>query len=322
MMKTFSQPTLYRLTLLWAFAESGLGGVLHGLKIPVTGFVLGAFSVVIISLMASFASQPYRDILKATLLVLAIKFAVSPHSPVPAYVAVLFQGVAGACMFQLFKFRMATVLIFSVLVLVESALQKPLVATLIFGNELWQAIDALANQLLVFFGANETLHFSATFLWVYAGVYACWGVLVGIWTYHLPRQLSELSMEQNNNVLAMRVLPRRKNKWMYSALALTILAAVLVYVLKLPAPLLYLGRTAALLLLMYGVLGPLVRWWMKKNSRNKQTVIAEFELELPRLSAYANQAWSLAAAEHKGLYRCPAFVRYLLYLTLTTDEQR
>jgi predicted secreted protein len=320
-MKTFSQPGLYRLTLLWAFAESGLGGVLHGLKIPVTGFVLGAFSVVIISLMARFSSHPYREIMKATALVLAIKFAASPHSPAPAYVAVLFQGFLGACIFQLFRFRLTTVVVFSVLVLVESAVQKPLVATLIFGKELWQAIDALANQVLGFFGAGEVSDFSLAFLLVYCTVYAGWGLMVGVWAYRLPLQLERVKIERNNVALSEVEHAPKKKKWIYWIIAITVIVALMFYIIDMPAPLLYVGRTAALLFLTYGVLGPLVRWLLKKTAGHQQLAINDFAVQLPRLSLYARQAWAFASRERSRLYQVSAFVRYLVYLTLTADEQ-
>ncbi len=89
-----------RLTALWAFNESGLGGLMFALKIPLTGFFVGGFAVLLIGLIAWYAQRDYRQVLKATVLVLIIKATVSPHAPLPAYLAVAFQGVAGALIYR------------------------------------------------------------------------------------------------------------------------------------------------------------------------------------------------------------------------------
>ena len=39
--------TIFRLTMLWAFAEGGLGGIMHLLHIPMTGFIVGGISIII-----------------------------------------------------------------------------------------------------------------------------------------------------------------------------------------------------------------------------------------------------------------------------------
>src|SRR4051812_9858770 len=89
-----------RLTALWALSESGLGGIMHAMKIPLTGFFVGGFAVIIIALIAHFSDKSLRAILQSTLLVILVKAAVSPQSPFMAYIAVAFQGVAGALIFS------------------------------------------------------------------------------------------------------------------------------------------------------------------------------------------------------------------------------
>ena len=86
---------IQRLTALWAFAESGLGGVLHAFQIPFTGLVIGGFAVIIITLIAKFSDHHYQQILKSFLIVLIVKAMVSPHTPVPAYLAISFQAIMG-----------------------------------------------------------------------------------------------------------------------------------------------------------------------------------------------------------------------------------
>lgn len=57
---------IQRLTALWAFSESGLGGVVHALKIPFTGIMLGGFAVIIITLIAYFSEKSTSIFYKAS----------------------------------------------------------------------------------------------------------------------------------------------------------------------------------------------------------------------------------------------------------------
>ncbi|MCK5088079.1 MAG: hypothetical protein KAQ90_11190, partial [Melioribacteraceae bacterium] len=66
-----------RLTALWAFSEAALGGILHALKIPLTGLFVGGAAVIFISLIAYYSEKKHA-ILRATLLVVIVKFVVAP----------------------------------------------------------------------------------------------------------------------------------------------------------------------------------------------------------------------------------------------------
>ncbi|MDX5320402.1 MAG: hypothetical protein LPK45_04875, partial [Bacteroidota bacterium] len=77
-----------RLIALWGLAESGLGGYMHAMKIPFTGIFVGGSAVIILSLLASLSEKRFQTLLRATLVVLLIKFTVSPHTSPFAYIAV------------------------------------------------------------------------------------------------------------------------------------------------------------------------------------------------------------------------------------------
>src|SRR5882762_4225935 len=91
---------IQRLTALWAFSESGLGGIMHALQIPFTGLVVGGMSVIMISFIAEISGHQYKEILKSALIVLIIKAMVSPYTPFPAYIAVSFQALSGYILFS------------------------------------------------------------------------------------------------------------------------------------------------------------------------------------------------------------------------------
>jgi hypothetical protein len=321
-----SPQAIYKLTLLWAFAESGLGGLLHGFKLPVTGFVLGAFSVIIISLIAYFSRTPYRDILQATLVVLAIKFAVSPHSPLPAYVAVLFQGFLGACLFQFVGHRLVTVLFFSILVLFESAIQKPLVATLLFGTELWTAIDALLKQLLSFVGIKEVNHASWLFLVTYSSLYILWGAFIGMWAYRLPRHLQSLHVDREilkqSIIGSINVSKKSKIRWLFFAMLSLIVVSLFLYLIQSVNPWWYLFRTSIIIFGVYVFLMPSIRWLLQRFSATQKSFIEDYLKQLPQLKLTVQQASALSSVERNYWKRITSFVLYLLFLNSIEDEEQ
>ena len=50
----------FQLTALWAFVEVTLGGMLHALRVPLTGVVVGGTAVAIISIMGQNAQNPWK----------------------------------------------------------------------------------------------------------------------------------------------------------------------------------------------------------------------------------------------------------------------
>jgi hypothetical protein len=87
-MKLFNSGIIIRITALWAFSEAFLGGILHGFKIPFAGLALSLVAAICMSLLAVHDNKR-GVILKATLVVIAVKFILSPHTPPMAYVAVM-----------------------------------------------------------------------------------------------------------------------------------------------------------------------------------------------------------------------------------------
>ena len=120
---------------------------MHALHLPFRGFLVGAFAVVIISLISFYSQGNANDILRATFFVILIKAGVSPHTPPPAYIAVAFQGLTGTLFFRILNYSVACIF-FAVLAMIESALQKLIIATIIFGNSLWEAVDSLIKGIV------------------------------------------------------------------------------------------------------------------------------------------------------------------------------
>lgn len=181
-----------RLTALWALGEAGLGWFLHALKVPFAGTLIAASAVMIICLIAHYAEKRSLAILKALTIVLVIKAAVSPYSPLTAYFAVCFQAFAGAALFTLVpRFRVAALLL-GILSLTECAVQRLLFLTILYGNSLWDSIDVFVRYVgsQIGFGAiGGGPGPSAWIITLYLLVYAAAGVAAGLLGGALPRTI-------------------------------------------------------------------------------------------------------------------------------------
>ena len=169
-----------KLTALWALNESGLGGFLHVFNTPFTGLIVGGIAILLISLIAYYAEHKIQAILKALIIVLIIKMAVSPYSPFGAYVAVSFQALFGALLFSKFSWKGATLIVLGVVTFLESAIQKLFILTIVYGEGLWEAINLYG--IWVQGKMNFVSETSATSVLVtlYLFIYGICGILAGV----------------------------------------------------------------------------------------------------------------------------------------------
>ncbi len=181
-----------RLTALWALNEAGLGGLIHALRVPFTGIVVGSMAVVLITLIAFFAERRASAILRATVIVLLVKAAASPHTPLPAYMAVGFQGMVGALLFGVVPSVRLGALLLGLLALWQGAVQKLLVMTILYGKPLWEAVDSIGQWILDKMG-HEPGVWSPTglFLVFYLGYYTIAGMLIGWLAGAIPGEIAE-----------------------------------------------------------------------------------------------------------------------------------
>ncbi len=180
-----------RITALWAFSEAFLGGILHAFQFPFTGLFLSAFAAIC---MSAIAIKDYKRgrLLKATLLVLIVKAMLSPHTPVTAYFAVGLQGLFAEIIFSVgITYRIASFLL-AIFTLMQSAFQKLIILTVLFGMEFWKAIDEFLNSVLTIFGV---VNYSQSLVMIYLGIYLLMGILTGIFAARLPDLLSTVPQE-------------------------------------------------------------------------------------------------------------------------------
>ena len=332
---------LIRLTALWALTEAGLGGLMHLFRSPFTGIFVGGSAVLLIALIGGVARRPGIAIPKALILVLIIKLTVSPHSPLPAYVAVSFQGLVGALLFSwMSSFRLAAFLL-GVLALVESALQKLLTLTLFFGMSVWEALDSFIDHTLKKFGLITQGAETQGSLWivgVYVGVYLVAGMVVGWLAGRLPKELNaaqeRLTLPNMGDVDPAAEGARRRRSWWQSrpvqwlaGIALLV-GAVYFWVpgaKEVVSPLWLLVRVAVLLVCWFLIIAPLLmkllqRYLRRKAGEHREDVDAALAL-LPAFRKLVRSAWR----ETKGLNgigRVKEFaIRSITYALLYTGEK-
>ncbi len=321
--------TITKLTALWALSESGLGGVMHALKIPFTGFFLGGFAIVMITLIAFESNKPFKAILQATLLVILVKAAASPHSPPMAYIAVGFQGLIGALLFKVIPFFRLAACLFGMIALLESAAQKFLFATLIFGKSIWEALDAFVAGILKDLSIFNDFSFSFWLIAVYTGVYVIWGFVLGWWASGLPKVVHEQSVHlllpYNELTLSKYDDITTPQKRLYSKLiaaVFVLVCIVTVFALQGSTSKIWfvLGRTIAALLTLFYIVNPLVKKWMtiwlNKQRNHKATELTSILDGIPEIRTHISPALQLARKQHKGLAVYKAFVVNFIVFSL------
>jgi hypothetical protein len=326
-MRTEFNPTqkalaIQRLTALWAFAESGLGGMLHGFHIPVTGLVLGSISVVCISMIASFSGSKTVNILKSLLIVLIVKAVVSPQTPFPAYIAVGFQGLLGFCLFSVARLNFISILLVAVLSMLESALQKILLVTIFFGKSLWTGVDEVVEFIARPLGW-QTGSASLLIISCYLFVYLAGGILTTIVAYKLVKQSfvvdGQLVYEGMNSEKS-KPGKRKTKKWVLIVIGLLILLFSGLYSgrgVDIIRPLVW---TIAVITGWYFIIVPQVTGVLQKilmRSGNKyQAEALEIISFFPFIKQIAGRAWRETAGKTPGT-RIPAFVILLVTLLLS-----
>ncbi len=195
-------------------SEAAFGGVLHALHIPLTGLFIGSSAVIFISLIGYY-SENKKDIAKSVLIVLLVKAGVSPYTPPAAYFAVSLQGLIGTILFFSKRFYNVSAVIFGILVLSLSSIQKVIVMTLVYGKNLWDSIDQFGTFVtaqLPFLGKIERVSF--LIIGVYSGVHLFAGLFFGVIASRLPRWIERYDTEIDlvNIGTESLKLPERKKR--------------------------------------------------------------------------------------------------------------
>ena len=295
-----------RLTALWALNESGLGGFLHVFNTPFTGLIVGGIAILLISLIAYYAENKWQAILKALVIVLIIKMAVSPYSPFGAYVAVSFQAVFGAFLFSKFSWKGATIIVLGMVTFLESAIQKLLILTIVYGTELWEAINLYGlwvQKKLNFISETSTTSFLVT---LYLLVYGICGILAGIFIKNIINIIAnkkeadfyleyETSKSKNQK---KKVSIKTKVIWVWLITVAVIVLAFSFFGGNLfgwQKAIYILLRSFLILMLWYLLIGPFLlkmirKYLNKKESQYKEDITNAMDL-FPYFKRILSQTW-------------------------------
>jgi nucleoside-triphosphatase THEP1 len=308
----------YRFIALWVLNEVMFGGIIHGLKIPVSGLVVGSCAIVCICLIAWYVPKK-GAIIKATIIVAIFKMALSPQAPPPAYIAVFFQGLMGELLFWNRRFFKLSCLLLAVFALVESGLQRILVLTIVYGNDLWKVINDSINGLT---RQKTTVNYSLLIGSGYVLLHFIAGLLVGWWASVLPSKIAKWGKEEknkivlSNEVVANISMPSKRRKRLKKGLLVVWIILVLLYIqsyFKIGDPLLpshislqILLRSLIIVLSWLFIIGPLLKqllhyWLQKKKSKSQQDVQQVLQL-LPATQQLITASWKHSSGQ-KGWKR-------------------
>lgn len=321
-----SQQLITKLTAIWAISESGLGGIFHALKLPFSGIFLGGFAVIIITFIAQNSSKKFFHIAQATFIVILIKAIASPHSPITAYIAVLFQGILGAALFALFKPKLLITILFGILALMESAVQKLLVLTLIFGENIWDAFQKF------FKGVASQLHFASlelipeVIISTYLILYFLGGILAGWFAMKIPKMIQLEAAEIQNLDLTLiqetekDLKKKRKKKWLGFLFILIFILSVFILSGSSEQALYTVFRTLAALFILLFIINPLFRYfinrWKNKQTENKSTQFKAVLNFLPEFKNNAKIAEQIAAKERSIFQKAKKFLTVWMAISL------
>ena len=319
-----------KLTALWGVSESGLGGFLHALKIPFSGLLLGSFAVIIVTFIALNSTKRFKTILQATLLVILIKAIASPHSPVTAYVAVLFQGFVGAVIYQIVGVNKFSAVIFGVIALLESALQKLLMMVLVFGNNIWEAFQEFFVGIAKQFHLKSLEEIPVLLVGLYVFIYFIVGLFAGLIALKLPGILQseyhkiDLKNLPNPEEFTLSKKQKNKTRWITFSIILLFIVSVFIFSGSLNKALYSILRTFAALGILYFVVAPLFQYflnkWKSKNNSSTNKPLNEVLEFLPQYRNHAKIAFKLAEGETSNFRKLRQFIIVWMSLSLYYEE--
>ena len=332
-----------RLTALWALSEAAFGGVLHAFQMPFTGLFINAASVVFIVLIGYYGNNK-NALLKTTIVVLIVKATVSPHTPINAYFAVTIQGLLGWILFRAHKYLTISAVTLGLITMLQSAIQRIIILTIIFGKNLWESIDIFGNYVIsqISFAGFDDSHLNISY-WLIGGyilIHLIAGILVGIFSAKIPgwveermKSNQELSLTINEQLLVKSKSRKKRRKWFIKPSGIiVILLAISIIVLTYVFPqfedsqgkmaIVMIVRSMIIMFLWYTIAGPLLRkvyyrYLSKKKSKYSAEVDQSIRI-MPLLKTMVVFSWT-ASKNYPGLSKFKHFITILIVSLFTVE---
>jgi hypothetical protein len=327
---------IQRLTAFWAFSEAGLGGVLHITKLPFKGIFIAGAATLFISLIAKFSKERGR-IIKSSVLVIVVKFLVSPHTPITAAIAVFAQGLFGEIFF--FSKRLNRVLIpaYAMFIQFITAVQKILIITILFGQKIWMAVDNFTNSILNQFMKVERIEFSSLIIIAYIVIHVLVGLFLGFFILRLSNRLEATDLSTYPKPISDSVteefsvkISKHKKHWFQkpSGIAVMIFLLVLLAVSfflpewaesNITDIILMIVRAIIIIALWYYLISPILRKIISKIvSEQKMKHFKDIDHILqffPLMKQIVILSWNNSKG-HKGIKRVENFLFNIIQYTL------
>ncbi len=335
--KRINENAVVRLTALWAFSESALGGFLHMFKIPFTGAIINSVSAILIIMIASFSVKK-GTILKATLLVMAVKAAAAPYTPVNAFVSVLFQGFIGELLLTSHRFLSLKAVVFASLTLLQSAVQRIVVLTVIMGFTFWESIDIFGGVVLQKLGVEKTSFLLSWFLiLVYILLYLIVGTVVGLIGRAMPLRvfkriesgdIAKITFSSEGNEIAVSNVKKRKRYKIRFLPLFLILSLVVTYFIP---EISFFGREVLIMTIRYFIIMALWTFWagpfllekgkkiLQKQSYKYKDDIDFLVALLPKIRQISSVIWR-QTNNNKWFIRVFVFLEILFSYIISVEE--
>lgn len=313
-MTVLEKQIYFRIIALWVVSEAMLGGIIHGFKLPVSGLIVGSSAIIFIALLGLLIPTK-GAILKATMIVVVFKMLLSPQSPFAAYIAVLFQGVLGHLLFSNKKHFTLKCYIFAFLTLIESAFQRVIVMTIVFGANLWGAFNEFSNKL---FHSTQSLNYSLYIVAAYLFLHIIVAFFVGRFASQLPAQLSNLKSAKDeyeifqisDDEISYVTLKKRNRSFIF--ILWIFFAAVFIHsqfyphaaLLPKNEVILFVFRSTLILLTWYYLLAPvllkILQKLLDKQKEKLRVELAETMLLLPTTKMIIKKSWEASRKKRRG----------------------
>ncbi len=328
--------SIQRLRAFWALSEAGLGGVLHITRLPFKGIFIAGAATFFISLIASFSKEK-GEILKSTIIVIVIKFFVSPHTPLTAAIAVFAQGIFGELFFLSDKTKRVMIPVYAVFIQFITAAQKIIIITVLFGQNFWITLDDFANSVLNQFISYERLEFSLFVVLFYTAIHIAAGFILGIGIVKLLKRMDEKPSSRVDEKIVLEPPEKSFNKidlkkhWFQkpSGIVLFIFFVSVLcisffipewYSTNLTEIALMFVRAIIIILLWYFIISPLLRraaskMISKQKSQHLDQINDILQL-LPHIKGVVRSSWR-NAKNYKGIKRVENFLFQLIQYSLS-----
>lgn len=317
----------YRLIALWVTCEGFAGGLLHAFKFPFSGMIISSAAITVIMFIAYYFPS-HRAVIRATIVVAFFKLLISPHSPPTAYIAVFFQGALGQLLLSKQSHFKARAMIFGLLALAETALQRILVLVIIYGNDMVTAIDAFIHKL-----TNSGGHYSWMLAIGYVSIHAVAGIFIGGYVAGMVQRSKHWQTKYAHLIFlvidAEEAIPvtkvhkkHRRSKWLIMLVWVILVGLWIQSRIQpgnaiLPQNMIIniLLRSVLIIAGWYLLLSPVFLWLLqhglKYREKKYRKEINEVRLLLPGIRAIFMKAYSMSVAG-SGIQRLKLFLKTLM----------